>query len=1327
MATHGTVANAQLHATGVGSTSTYTSQVAWTPSDAVILAADQFAAAPPLDRSVAARIRAEWRFASSALLGFAITFLFAFLLLGGVGDEQSRSPSAKWFGLASALGSLAFAGHYITSRRSVPLDALLERDDVIPVMQVAERILEDVLVEKALSVALLASEEAGDIRLESTAEGSDTPRVWVRTVERPSAWPKDSLEDRLRPAGDERLADLVSAWLAEDSYLPAHRAARLLQQGLVARGIGSSSRPEGTTRRGHVPVDPTVYALTETIRPLLTTLPVERAHALLDRCERERPSLAGALVAEIRRGLAARQREPREETDSDGATTLVYEYEEPSVANLDATSAEGATGISDVAPSPSKPGVKGLLIALLIWVAAGGASVYRGHSSSELGVSAPVLGAIAAILAMISQWKLWVQAKGWAQHQESNADPASLPLPEQQLSTYRLMLKQQRLDIAMSGVLSGIVVTGAAELGGAYGLALVALLVAFVYARHLVTPKRYAPADIARVVGARLMQLQQQSTPVTPPALARQAERRDAENDQTTREHIDVPRSSRVPVPIERVDSDDLDVRDASAIELLDRPLARRRALYRTHWVSAITLVAVGATVCVLASLLAPNPQGTSPLFTLGFCVAATVLFTAWTASKWSLRFDPTGNLSPRFPLVMTWVWRLLLVLLARELGTVGRAAMGVVIVGHFGALSVALHRIRTRFAVPAPLRLTVLRVFESASFADLSELIAPWRDVGVIEYLEGKDTIGFSPEAQRAMATGALDDLFAKSEADVRTHLRGASLVPDATLRFEQHSFQCSNDVWKAAIVDMLDRSDAVVMDLTKFSPRNKGSEWELGQLLDRVPLARVTLLVNDDTDMPLLEQLLANAARNIDRTSPNLHEARARWLMVRIGGLSARGDQESFFDWRRRLSKRLDPRQLTAHIIGTASPRRSEVPSFPSPPWYRRTWYRESFLALLLLLLYATALMAQPRTLKITSQVLGESKVVHIQLPRDYAIAKQRYPVVVLLDGQVRAFHDLTVAAADYDLTGELFPVGMPRQLVVSVEHGSRSADLGTNADAFLRFLTTELLPRVDRDYRTLPFRTLIGHSRGGAFALRAMCREAASFPAIIAISPSISDTLYNEVTRCVATDSSTNGARAQRHLVLSAGSLEPRALASTDRLLRALRSQLPRHWRVHQVDATGFEHTGTPLVTIPLGLRFVWDAGEWDLPQPWRDSLALRQGDPERVLETGLAAQSQRAGFTLQPSARLLSAVVRTWLSRGDAARSVASAKGLVARYPEEIIGYTLLADAYDLANDRANARKAIETALDMSGRVEWFDETQRGRFQAEMRRLLVERRP
>lgn len=378
----------------------------------------------------------------------------------------------------------------------------------------------------------------------------------------------------------------------------------------------------------------------------------------------------------------------------------------------------------------------------------------------------------------------------------------------------------------------------------------------------------------------------------------------------------------------------------------------------------------------------------------------------------------------------------------------------------------------------------------------------------------------------------------------------------------------------------------------------------------------------------------------------------------------------------------------------------------------------------AILLAVLWSAAARAQPRVLRVPSAVLGEPRVVHVQLPPNYALAKQRYPVTVLLDGHVRAFFDITVAAADYNLTGDLHPVAMSPQIIVAVEHPSRSSDLGTNAALFLRFLTDELLPRIDREYRTLPFRTLIGHSLGGRFALTAICRAPNSFQAVVAASPSLPDSVQQEVVQCVGAPRITGG---MRHLVLSAGSLEPRSLTNTERLHQELLSLKNDAWRLYRVDATGLEHTGTPLVTIPLELRFVFDGNAWDLSAPWRDSLFAQLGDPEQVLTHGLADRAQRLGVNAPASARMLTRVVQTWLARRNAERALAAARELVAQYPEEILSHTLLVDAYDLANDAPNARKALQTTLDMSNRIAWFDESQKQRFQTSIRSQLSARAP
>ncbi|HEY4299492.1 MAG TPA: alpha/beta hydrolase-fold protein [Candidatus Didemnitutus sp.] len=54
-------------------------------------------------------------------------------------------------------------------------------------------------------------------------------------------------------------------------------------------------------------------------------------------------------------------------------------------------------------------------------------------------------------------------------------------------------------------------------------------------------------------------------------------------------------------------------------------------------------------------------------------------------------------------------------------------------------------------------------------------------------------------------------------------------------------------------------------------------------------------------------------------------------------------------------------------------------------------------------------------------------------------------------------------------------------------------------------LCFLADEIVPYVDRIYRTIPGdRGLLGHSNGGLFALYALAQHAAFFQRIVAASP-------------------------------------------------------------------------------------------------------------------------------------------------------------------------------------------------------------------------------
>ena len=149
----------------------------------------------------------------------------------------------------------------------------------------------------------------------------------------------------------------------------------------------------------------------------------------------------------------------------------------------------------------------------------------------------------------------------------------------------------------------------------------------------------------------------------------------------------------------------------------------------------------------------------------------------------------------------------------------------------------------------------------------------------------------------------------------------------------------------------------------------------------------------------------------------------------------------------------------------------------------------------------------------------------------------------------------------------------------------------------------------------------------------------------------------------------------------------------------------------------------HTETPFVTIPAGLRFVFASAMWELDRAVSDCLVGHLGDPQRVLDAALAVVSARVGFRVDPSSKWMTEIVRGYLARGPVDSAVASARRMIAAYPEELLGYALLADGLLARRDKAAARRALTDALSMLDKLEWFDETQRDRQRVHFREALA----
>lgn len=142
--------------------------------------------------------------------------------------------------------------------------------------------------------------------------------------------------------------------------------------------------------------------------------------------------------------------------------------------------------------------------------------------------------------------------------------------------------------------------------------------------------------------------------------------------------------------------------------------------------------------------------------------------------------------------------------------------------------------------------------------------------------------------------------------------------------------------------------------------------------------------------------------------------------------------------------------------------------------------------------------------------SAIMNEDRRVIVHLPRNYSKdTGGKYPVMYVLDGTSQDQHtfDKMTVLSDAGLIPSAIVVGLPNT------RGNRERDqtppfmrrdvndqnsLFGVGDKFLAFIEKELIPFVERTYRTSGYRAISGNSRGGLFVLYSLIERPDLFQA-------------------------------------------------------------------------------------------------------------------------------------------------------------------------------------------------------------------------------------
>ncbi len=164
--------------------------------------------------------------------------------------------------------------------------------------------------------------------------------------------------------------------------------------------------------------------------------------------------------------------------------------------------------------------------------------------------------------------------------------------------------------------------------------------------------------------------------------------------------------------------------------------------------------------------------------------------------------------------------------------------------------LDAALRRAAAAPGRPPPRTLLLLRVFgdTARSEALFDRLVARWRWFGPVTMIAAPDVVArtVDPGDFLRFAAGDIGATFVTTQQDLEQRLATLDTTPDPDGRYRVNEFCCRDSSWQATVVQLIERADAVVMDLRGFNAQRAGCAFELGELARRRRPQQVVLLVD-------------------------------------------------------------------------------------------------------------------------------------------------------------------------------------------------------------------------------------------------------------------------------------------------------------------------------------------------------------------------------------------------------------------------------------------------------------------------------------------------
>lgn len=351
------------------------------------------------------------------------------------------------------------------------------------------------------------------------------------------------------------------------------------------------------------------------------------------------------------------------------------------------------------------------------------------------------------------------------------------------------------------------------------------------------------------------------------------------------------------------------------------------------------------------------------------------------------------------------------------------------------------------------------------------------------------------------------------------------------------------------------------------------------------------------------------------------------------------------------------------------------------------------------------------------IFSKVLNENRKIWVYTPtntsQNVSLAK-RYPVMYVLDGEAHFYSSVGIIQQLSQANGNGV---LPEMIVIGIENTNRIRDLVpsidvNNTNPFIEFISNELIPYVDKNFPTAPYKLLVGHSLGGLTVIDLLSNKPSLFNAYIAIDPSMWYANETYLKKAIA-QLSRQKMSGKKLFIGSANTLpkgmtlsqlktdtspetQPfRSILKLDNFLKKNTNGLMYAHQYYQKE----RHNTLPLLCTYDGFRFIFDYYFLDLSvKDFSDSSPSIAS----TLKMHYEKVSESMGYKNAAPESLINYLAYDAIGKQHLHKAKALVELNIEWYPESSYVYTLYADYWlavkDTAKAIANYQKALKLKKD-----------------------------